>query len=94
MAMGCQYHTTRPRRHLATYVAMGALALYAPFSSIIVTSQGRQKCPPEEQTQLHWPVETLCIADSSCMSIAMILFNKVDFSVGANIVSFCRDSHK
>ena len=27
------------------------------------------------------------------LSVAMLLFNKSDFSFGANMVGFCRDSH-
>ena len=37
------------------------------------------KCPPEKQIYSLWPVETLCI--DKFLSVAMILCNKMDFSL-------------
>ena len=77
VARRCPYHTTRPRRHLATN---GSNSRSWPpnwcykHHSFNCDITGLAKYPPEKQTSSQCTVETLFL------SVAIILCNKIDFS--------------
>ena len=48
---------------------------------------GSAKCPPERQTSSHWPIDTLC------MSVAIILCNKMDIIFCMKVEGFRRAGH-